>query len=420
VITFKNRLDQFVPFSSAQKSAVLIKLESLHKICSIEWADTEGDVKAMRLGKSSMVIIGTFVLLLLIVLILVGIGHSKSSPEHLLQSYKETIKNNDASAFKQLLVSDDKDVEITTSSSQALLHYLRMHKETYHEITDSLTKAAQIKKLDSDSVLSITQHGRRYLIFKNYKLKLQSQPITVTGLRKGEQLALNANQQGISHKGNNYGRILPGTYVLQKQLTNDLGIFIKKEKIAVWDQPITIDVNSAAWMAHDASVQKAVIERINQFNSEVSIWETSEYVPTKLPSATEQFKKTQSAMRMTQFAKLKGQLDELQSAYLGMVVDPDSLTLTHYGDQWNASVDTVVSYKYGYKLKKEKQMKDDSYQRGINFRLVYDKNQRRWLINGISDNYITLQTASLWTHKKELSVPDPVVHTWPADKQPNL
>lgn len=367
-----------------------------------------------------MVIIGTFVLILMFLLILVGIGHSKSSPEHLLQSFKETIKTNDASALKQLLISDNKSAEITKSSSQALLNYLRTHKGAYREITDSLTKAAQTKKLDSDGVLSITQQGRRYLLFKNYKLKLQTQPITVTGLRKGEQLALNADQQGIAHKGTKYGRILPGTYVLQKQLTNDLGIFVKKEKIAVWDQPITIDVNSAAWIARDASVQKAVIERINQFNSEVSIWETSEYVPTKLPSASEQFKKTQSAARMMQFEQIKGQLDEVQSAYLGMVVDPDSLTLTHFGDQWNASVDTVVSYKYGYKLKKEKQMKDDSYQRGINFRLVYDKNQKRWLVNGISDNYITLQTASLWTHKKKLSVPNPVVHTWPADKQPNL
>ncbi|MCO7124544.1 hypothetical protein NIE88_01960 [Sporolactobacillus shoreicorticis] len=96
---------------------------------------------------------------------------------------------------------------------------------------------------------------------------------------------------------------------------------------------------------------------------------------------------------MAEFAKLTDRLDEIQSAYLGMVIDPDSLTLTHYGD---------------------------SYQRGIKFRLVYDKSQKQWLVDGISDNYITWHTASFWTHKKELTVPNPIVRTWPANKQPNL
>ncbi|WP_262392360.1 hypothetical protein [Sporolactobacillus inulinus] len=95
----------------------------------------------------------------------------------------------------------------------------------------------------------------------------------------------------------------------------------------------------------------------------------------KLPSATETLAKTQSALRIREFAALKDQLDGMQSAYLGMLADPDSLTITHYGNQWNVSVDTVVSYKFGYTLKKGKEQKDASYNRGITFRLIYDTTQ---------------------------------------------
>ncbi|SFG61088.1 hypothetical protein SAMN02982927_02207 [Sporolactobacillus nakayamae] len=114
-----------------------------------------------------------------------------------------------------------------------------------------------------------------------------------------------------------------------------------------------------------------------------------------------------------QFAKLKTKIDEIQSAYRGMIVDPESLTLTHFGDHWNVSVDTVVSYTYVYTLKSDKQMRDASYQRGITFRLIYDSEQKRWLVSGISDNFINEQTASGWEHKKEVTIPDPIKHVWP-------
>ncbi|GAY75694.1 hypothetical protein NBRC111894_1248 [Sporolactobacillus inulinus] len=96
-------------------------------------------------------------------------------------------------------------------------------------------------------------------------------------------LALNTSERGILRKGNSYGPILPGNYKIKQQLTNDLGIFMKDAKISAWDQEVSIHVDSEAWMAHAKSLQKAVFDRINQFNAEVSDWETSDYAPQSCP-----------------------------------------------------------------------------------------------------------------------------------------
>lgn len=297
--------------------------------------------------------------------------------------------------------------------------YLRTHKDAYQEVKSSLERQAKTKEPQSKSVLSVAQTGSAF-IYKTYKIKLHPQTITVSGLREGEVLAINANERGAKRTGDRFGPFLPGSYVIQKQVTNELGVFIKKEKITVWDQPISIDVDSAAWMRTSEDLQKQVFERINAFNKEVSDWETSGYDPAKLPSATKTLGQSQSAVKIVQFTKLKAKIDEIQSAYRGMVVDPDSLTLTHFGNRWNVSVDTVVSYTYAYKLKSDKQMQDASYQRGVSFRLIYDPEQKRWLVSGISDNFITAQSASEWEHKKEVTIPNPITHTWPAEKEPNL
>lgn len=372
----------------------------------------------MRLGKHSMIIIiGSLILITL--LISAWIGHSKTSPQHLVNQFTTAVKNNDAAQLRPLLVSGSKNKVVTKSSAQALLTYLHTHKDDYQGVKSSLTKQAKDKNPQSSSALNIVQTGRAF-IYKAYKIKLHPQTITVSGLREGEVLAINADERGIKRKKSHFGPILPGTYVIQKQLTNELGIFIKKEKIAVWDQPISINIDSAEWMKTNNALQKQIFERINQFNKEVSDWETSEYNPAKLPSTTKTFGQSQSAIKIVQFTKLKTKIDEIQSAYRGMIVDPDSLILTHFGDHWNVSVDTVVSYIYAYKLKSDKQMKDASYQRGISFRLIYDSEQKRWLVSGISDNFINAQTASGWEHKKEVIIPDPIKHVWPAEKEPNL
>lgn len=380
----------------------------------IKWADMEGEVKTMRLDRRSLTIIAG-ILLLFGLLILTGFGYKMSSPGHLLVTFESAVKENDTAQLKKLLISDNKKVKISNSSTKALLDYLRTHHEAFNEVKRDLEKDINRQTLNSEGVLSFSQTGRHFLFFKAYKLKLRAQAIVISGLRKGEVLAMSANQRNVPRKGNSYGPILPGNYTVQEQLTNDLGIFIKKGKLSVWDGQVSIDVDSETWMAHSSAIQKQVIERIDQFNQEVSVWETSEYDPEKLPSATETFRESQSAMKREEFDKLKSKLEKVQSAYLGMFVDPDSLTLTYYGDHWDATVDTVISYKYGYQLKKDKQMQDASYQRGVSYRLIYDRDQKQWLVSGFSDNYITEDMASDWKKKKEIKNPDPVIQTWSAN-----
>ncbi|WP_028976602.1 TcaA second domain-containing protein [Sporolactobacillus terrae] len=373
----------------------------------------------MEWNKRIKIIIGSSVVFFAL-LISAGIGWTKTSPKNVVEDFKQAVDEKDAAALKPLLITGDKNAPITKASAQALLDYLHSNKSAARQVTQSLTEQAAAKKTDGEGALQLSEDGKQFLFFKKYKIEVEPQSITTSGLREGEVLALTTSEHGILRKGNRYGPILPGNYKIKQQLTNDLGIFIKHAKISVWDQDVSLHVDSEAWMAHAKPLQKAVFDRINQFNAEVSDWETSEYAPQKLPSATVTFAKAQSALRLREFAALKDQLLGIQSAYLGMLADPNSLSITHYGNQWNVSVDTVVSYKFGYTLKKGKAQKDASYNRGVTFRLIYDTTQKHWLVSGLSDNYITKQAASEWPKKQQWTIDHPQLHTWGADSGTDL
>ncbi|MFD2616061.1 hypothetical protein ACFSTF_01810 [Terrilactibacillus laevilacticus] len=108
-------------------------------------------------------------------------------------------------------------------------------------------------------------------------------------------------------------------------MINELGIFIKNEKISVWSKENSVTV--------DSNIQKKIVQTVHQFNQEVSLWETTENDPAKLTSATPNVQDYQTSLRKPEFDAAKKYITEIQSAYLGMIVDMDSIDIWYSGDR---------------------------------------------------------------------------------------
>ncbi|MTT31401.1 hypothetical protein GMB86_05125 [Terrilactibacillus sp. BCM23-1] len=374
-----------------------------------------------QIFKSKWMII-TGILLCLGVLTFIIIGQRLASPNRTLEKFNTAITGGHVKQLQEILISGDKKVEINDEASKALIKHFKENKTVYKKVQNQLKQDIEKENNDSSRLLSLSPSGKTMLFFTQYKVKVQPQMITVSGKRDNEKVELEINNQVIPETGKSqtYGPVFPGSYQVKKKVINELGIFIKNEKISVWDKENSVTVDSKTWIQDDPNIQKNIVQTVHQFNQEVSLWETSEYDPAKLTSATSNVQEYQTSLRKPEFNTVKKYISEIQSAYLGMVVDMDSIDIWYSGDRWNASLDVLVSYKYGIKLKGKQQFKDLSYKRGQQIHLIFDKEAKKWLINGLDNNYVTESTVDTWDHKEDVKVSTPKVQTWHSGGATNL
>ncbi|MFX3618815.1 MAG: hypothetical protein ACE3JK_15005 [Sporolactobacillus sp.] len=355
--------------------------------------------------------------IVLVFLLVAGFGAARqaTSPNRVLEKAEQSIQSNHPAELKNILVSR-KGIVIGEKEAEGMIRYLRQHPKTWKTLKKDLQGQVDRSVYHSDNVLSLTKESGKPSLFSRYKIYVRPQRIQVTGQESGDKVELIADGRMIQpqKKANHFEPVFPGSYPLQKKVVNDLGFFTKKQSLTVWNRPVTVSVHTLNWVQSDAATQKSVLTAVNQFNTEVSVWETTEYDPTVLQAATENFSRNQSIQRNIQFRKVRAQLAEIKSAYLGMIVDQSSFACTHFG-KWRATVDTVIRYQYGYRMKKSDKYYDASYQRGVTYGLEYDRAERRWLVSGFNANGITRAGAESWSHRKVIDNPQVKVQIWKPD-----
>lgn len=361
---------------------------------------------------------------LLVGLLLLGalsfwiVGRYLTAPERVFEHFVSAVEAGNERQVRQLIVSGDKDVATTDEAVKAMLDLLREDKPKFEAVKKEIRQSIDGRDAGSDSLMMLVPSGKKLLFFTGYKIRVEPQTITVKGFSDSDQVDILIHGQtipAVDRSEGKYGPVLPGRYELNKKVTNELGSFQKKEKMTVWDGGATVAVDTNEWMRSDRTLQKQVIGAVDQFNREVSAWETSGYDPQTLGSATESLKNSHSSQKILEFEEVRGELEEMQSAYLGMVVNLESLEISNYGDRWNASLDILVSYRFMFRVKEDRNAVDASYKRGQQLRLIYDEAQKKWLVNGVEENPAVETSAGGWTQKEEVKPPEPEVHTWHAD-----
>src|SRR5699024_10164742 len=88
-----------------------------------------------------------------------------------------------------------------------------------------------------------------------------------------------------------YGPSLPGEYNVTATVKNDLGTFHKAEKKDLWgDADVSFLIDDEKLARDNEEVQKNIINAVNTFNADMSVYITSGYEADKFTNGTKNLK----------------------------------------------------------------------------------------------------------------------------------
>lgn len=339
-----------------------------------------------------------------------------ASPEKVVDTFKEAVQKDDPSMLQELIVPDDKQAELSRSSIQAMISYLKENASSYEAIVEGLEQ--QVEENDyaaSAQQISLTEEGKKWGVFSDYKLKAKTAVIKLTGQNETDTISLTAGESKRPIKqleNEQYGPVLPGTYTLNVTVNNELGTFKAEEKKEVWGSPeVSVVINSSALASADKGVQQAVITALDTLNRDLAVYQTSGYDKSKLTNVTNEIRE-ETAFLQESFTLLQDYLDEIHVQYKGAVINLDDLGVHYFDGKWSADATALVAFDNKLKYRDLQGFEDHSIRSLVTYSLFYDKEEKKWLIDGMQEREPVGSEETYWENKKELKVENPPVLKW--------
>lgn len=369
------------------------------------------------MSKKAWIISGiSAVALLALVMVAVLFIQQNNKPKKVVASFTEAVEKKDISQLKELIDPDKKGTVVNNESIKAFAKYLNTNDSSFDAIKDGLNEQVEDKDFSAtNQQVSLVEDGKKWGMFKEYKMRVKTGFIKVSGQNDEDQLSLsidNLKESVKESKKHTYGPFLPGTYNTVTTVKNDLGTFMKKDKIDVWggSKEVTLVVDPDSLAENDKDIQKAVMSAVDVFNHDWAVFETSSFDTNKLTNVSDDIK-DDTSIAADNFEEVKNYVDEVHSQYLGAVLNMDDLDISYFDKQWRAEASAVVSYHSKMKLKNAKKMEDLSYEAVRDFSMFYDSDKKKWIIERIEE-YESDGTEEDWDNKKEMKIKDPKLLKW--------
>lgn len=369
------------------------------------------------MSKKAWIISGiSAVALLAVVLVTMLFVQQNNKPKKVVASFTEAVEKKDTSQLKELIDPVKKGTVVNKESIKAFAKYLNTNNSSFDAIKDGLNEQVEDKDYSAtNQQVSLVESGKKWGIFREYKLKVKTGFIKVSGQNDDDQLSLsvdNLKESVKESKKDTYGPFLPGTYNTVTTVKNELGTFMKKDKVDVWggSKEVTLVVDPDSLARNDKEVQKSVMSAVDVFNHDWAVFETSSFDTKKLTNVSDNIK-DDTSIAAENFEQVKNYVDEVHSQYLGAVINLDDLDVSYFDGQWRAEAEAVVSYNSKMKLKNQKKMKDLSYKAVRDFSMIYNIDKKKWMIEGIEE-YVADGTEEDWENKKEMKIKDPKLLKW--------
>lgn len=245
----------------------------------------------------------------IVVLAVIWIALSQASkPDRVLEKFENAVKTKDTKQLEGLIVADNPNVLVNNTSLQAMIRYLKTNANSYQVIRDGIHN--QIKDenyAETNQQISLVQDGKKWGFFPDYKLKVKTVHLKVTGQSDNDQLNVSIGNMKVPEKkeSHTYGPLLPGTYQTNVTVKNSLGTFFQKEKKDLWgNSEVSMIVDDSRLAQKSENVQKGILEAIRKFNEDLSVYTTSGLDANKLSNATDSFKEDFS-LEQAQFEAIK-------------------------------------------------------------------------------------------------------------------
>ena len=337
-----------------------------------------------------------------------------NKPKKIVEAFVTAVEQKQPDQMKSLILTDDEKAVVDPITLQALTTYLQSNNSSYQVIKDHLNEQVENKDYSmSNQQISLIEDGKQWGLFTDYKLKVKTLSIKVTGQNEDDKVKVSIKnlQKPLTEKEEGlYGPVLPGTYQIITTVNNKLGMFLKEEKVDVWggSDQVSLVLDSDKLVQEDEEIQQTLLKQIDLFNQDMSVYQTSAFDIDVFSNITETMKKDSSVIE-DEFELVKEYIDHLSSQYLGAVVNLDEFETYYFKDQWSADVKASVSYQYKTKYRNFDKVDDRSYHSIISYSLIYDEDSKKWLIDNILEKESDGSEAKRWKNKEKIQGDYPVL-----------
>jgi len=156
--------------------------------------------------------------------------------------FQNDIATNNTSDLASILFCNDARVTVNSSTITPLLDYFKSNPSYYDEVIQNLNNDALSPKdistlrTASSNTLTLTNAGKKFLFFPNYKINIKPSFVNITTTVKDVTFSINKTQIGKSDtdkSSKEFGPYIPGTYSI---LANYKG------KYVTLSQPYSVDL----------------------------------------------------------------------------------------------------------------------------------------------------------------------------------
>ena len=372
------------------------------------------------MSKSKWIVIISIPAVVLIIVASMLFIQQSNKPQKTVDAFVAAVEQKQPDQLKSVIVPDDEKAVVDPITLQALVSYLKTNTSSYQVIKDHLNEQVQNKDYTtSNQQISLVENGKKWGIFTDYKLKVKTLSIKVTGQNEDDKVKVsikNLKKPLSENEESVYGPILPGTYQIITTVNNQLGMFLKEEKVDVWggSDQVSVVLDSNQLVQEDKKIQQKLLKEIDLFNQDMSVYQTSAFDINVFSNITDIMKEDSSIIE-AEFDLVKEFLDQMSSQYLGAVINLDEIETYYFKEQWSADVKSSVSYQYKTKYRNFDKVDDRTYHSIRTYSLIYDESSKKWLIDNIMEKESDGSEAKRWKNKQEIQGNYPVLK-WSREK----
>ena len=329
-------------------------------------------------------------------------------PEKTVEQFEAAVKEEDAALLQELIMPDEEEAVVDKESAKALLNYLKANNHSYQAIKESLHK--QLDKEDygkTNQQISLVL-GEKKGLGKSYKLLVKTASIQISGQHEDDAVHFNIDKSKLDFEENEeglYGPFLPGTYPIVLTVKNELGDFTETKKLDVWGNDIiTYIVDTKSLVKQDEKTKNDIIAAVDTFNYDMSVFDTTEFNLesfTNLQATAEEMAYSQDLVNSV-YMEAVDYIDEFHSKYTGAVLNLEDFSINYFDGEWSAEVTSYVSYERKMKLVDYPGYEDISYELIREFQLVYNADEKRWMIFDFIEGEQDVERHKDWDETIEL------------------
>ncbi len=360
-----------------------------------------------------------FVLMIVIMATVLFVQQS-NKPKQAVEVFEQAVEQKKPKQLKEWIMADDKRAVINDASLKALVAYLNTNNNSYQVITESLDKQVEKKEFKTtNQQISLVESGKKWGLFPEYKFKVKTAYIKVTGQHKDDEIHLSIQKSNDTLKKDKeeklYGPVLPGAYQINVTVKNKLGTFIDKRKVDVWggSNQVSLLIDDEKIAQSDQRIQKDVISAVETFNKDFVMYYTNEFEAKHFTNVSDSVLEGLALVNVeSEFAELEEYVDEIQMQHSGTVVNLDDLDINQIHNEWTADVEAFVAYNNKFKIRGIDRYEDMSYKEIRTYSLNYDVKRKKWLIDEADRVPADGSEKDSWDKKAELSGKDSPVMKW--------